>query len=74
MHCSLRVNFDTQKSPAGSEILLIEAAKSFFAPNKPFSWSILALLLPRFLLPAMKVLAEAFPDHEGEDTCQQHHL
>lgn len=56
-----RVKFETQQAANEEEIPLVTAAKTVFDSSDPSFWSLSALVVPRPLLPVIKVLARKFP-------------
>lgn len=69
-----RVDFNTQTSAEGTDIPLIEAAKTFFASAGPSTWSITSMLLPQLVLPVVKLLAQAFPDKSMQRASSANHI
>lgn len=56
-----RVKFETQQAANAEEIPLVTAAKTVFDSSDPSFWSLSALVVPRPLLPVIKLLARKFP-------------
>ncbi|KAL3139154.1 hypothetical protein ABBQ32_005938 [Trebouxia sp. C0010 RCD-2024] len=55
------VKFETQQAANAEEIPLVTAAKTVFDSSDPSFWSLSALVVPRPLLPVIKLLARKFP-------------